>query len=266
MADQFQNPPLKPMPESEDMKEMITHLKCEINSKLVKFKMAFNNLCLFFGNKERFKRILNQCMESEAGKYLDEIQNRIAECSQYYCELDDLVNSDEWKKAIKHCEEMKNQNQTGISKWVGYGGLVVLAGVGLLSWPFGLISATTASIGVVCVAACTCTCIGGALRTSISLYYRSTYDSETLEKCEKAFRDCKTVQVHLEEIKDDMRRIWDRNDKKETKHTLKVIKRKITVCTAKMTEGNQPQENMFTNLYKTAKHGVKAIDQIFPRN
>ena len=151
MADQPQNPPAEPMTEPEDMKEMIAYLKCEFRRKLVKFKVVCNNLRTFVGNEDRFEVIISLCTrlvvinrDQKLEKHLDELQNLIDKCSQYYS---DLVNSDEWKKAMTYCEEMKNKKS--ISNWVGCRGLDIVVGCTILFWLIGMISATAASIGVV---------------------------------------------------------------------------------------------------------------------
>lgn len=245
------------MSEPED--KMIARLKHEFNSKVVKFNMACSSLCTFVGNKERVKRILNLCTKSvvikrdeKLEKYLDELQDLIAECSQYYHELSDLVNGDEWQKAMKHCEEMKNQKC--ISKWVGCGGLVVVVGATILFLPFGLISGTVAIIGVV----------GGTVASGAGFWYSSTCNSKILEECEKAFQEYKTIQVHLEKIQDELRKFWDinSNDKEERKHTLQDIMTKIIKCTAKITEKNPSEENTVASLCKTVKQGVKTVEKI----
>ena len=247
------------MSEPEDMKEMIVHLKDKFNSKMDEIKVAYNSLYTFVSNKERAKKILNLCTEpvvinrdKKLAKYLDELQSRIAKCLQCYHELCDLVNGDEWQKAMKHCEEMKNQES--ISKWVGCGGLIVAVGAAILFWPFGLISGAVATVGVV----------GGAVASGVGFYYSSTCNSKTLEKCEKAFQECKTIQVHFEEIQDELRRFWDikSNDKEERKHTLQDIRIKIIECTAKITEKNPPEENTVASLCKTVKQGAKTAEKI----
>ena len=261
MADKLQNPPAEPTPKPADMKETIACLEREFNNKLLKFKVACNSLHTFVGNKQRFKGILNLCTEpvvinrdKKLAPHLDELQNRIAKCLQYYHKLCDLVNGAEWQKAMKHCEEMKNQKS--ISKWVGCGGLVIAVGAVILFWPFGLISSITATVGV----------LVGAAVSSAGFYYSSTCNSKILEECEKAFQECKTIQVHLEEIQDELRRFWDIKEKKERKHTLQDIKRKITACTAKMTEGNPPEENNFTNLAKEGfKYAANKMDELYSR-
>ena len=259
MADQPQNPPAETMSEPEDMKKMIARLKHEFNIKMDKIKEAYSSLHTFVSNKERTKKIRKLCTklvvinrDKKLKKYLDELQDQIDKCSKYYHELSDLVNGAEWQKAMKHCEEMKNQKC--ISKWVGCGGLIIAVGAAILFWPFGLISGTVATIGVV----------GGAVTSGVSagFYYSSTCNSKILEECEKAFQECQTIQVHLEEIQDKLRRFRNINDKEERKHMLKDITKTITECMAKITEKNPPEENLIADLCKTVKHGVKTVERI----